>query len=221
MIKLINATILIINLWDYKLIIFIHILFIIFLLSFLIVKNKIINIITLYYFILIFWGTVFYLYVLKTIKIYNKNNEFLLLKKINDIICFIKTNNFCQNNLKSKILKNYFKESFLYFFFRIIWRGKAYRVRFFKKNNKFTFNFGYSHWLKLIYDKNFYFCKVKRQNYIIIFYIRNHINYVKNFFNNLRTLNKYTKRGIKIKKSPYIKRFGKISQVNSSLHSFG
>lgn len=158
---------------------------------------------------------------LKTIKVHNKNNEFLLLKKINDIVCFVKTTNFYGDKLKAKIFKNYFKESFLYFFSRIIWRGKAYRVRFFKKNKKFTFNFGYSHWLKLLYSKSFEFCKVKRQNYIIIFYIRTHINYVKTFFNTLRTLNKYTRRGIKIKKSPYIKRFGKISQVNSSLHSFG
>lgn len=158
--------------------------------------------------------------------LYVQNNfyESFVVKKVNNIYFFLlnyKEKNY--NNI-NKVLKykKYFINTYVIFYFRIIWRGKAFRVRFFKKSNKFTFNFGYSHWTKLIYDNdNFNFVKLGRQNYIIIFKYRLQINYVINAFNTLRTMNKYTKRGIRIKQTPYIRRFGKISQVNSSLHSFG
>ena len=52
----------------------------------------------------------------------------------------------------------------------MIWKGKAYRVRLYKKYNKFTLNFNYSHWYKLIFNKNRYkINKVNRQNYLFIF----------------------------------------------------
>lgn len=119
------------------------------------------------------------------------------------------------------ILKQYFVYTFITFYVRIIWRGKAYRVRLFKKHGKFTLNFGYSHWCKLKFNKSFFnFFKIKRQSYIVLFSNRWEDFYIKNLFSKLRIYNRYTRRGIKIKKTPYIRRFGKISQVNSSLHSF-
>lgn len=161
---------------------------------------------------------------LQTIKFTNKYKDSIILKNIENITFFwlnrkifdfVPTTSFIK-------LKKYFAHTFVIFFLRIMWRGKAYRVRFFKKHTKFTLNFGHSHWCKVMYDKNFFeFFKIKRQNYLILFPDRNDILFVKNFFNNIRVLSKYTRRGIKVKQSPYIKRFGKISQVNSSLHSFG
>jgi hypothetical protein len=67
----------------------------------------------------------------------------------------------------------------------------------------------------------FNFYKIRRQSYISIFNTRHDAKNLIFSFNNLREMNKYTKRGIRVKTTPYIKRFGKISQVNSSLHSFG
>lgn len=161
---------------------------------------------------------------LKTIKFTNKYKDLIILKNIDNIeffwlnrkiFDFVPTTSFIK-------LKKYFAHTFVIFFLRIMWRGKAYRVRFFKKHSKFTLNFGHSHWCKLIYDNYFFeFFKIKRQNYLILFSERSDILFVKNFFNSIRVLNKYTKRGIKVRQTPYIKRFGKISQVNSSLHSFG
>lgn len=63
--------------------------------------------------------------------------------------------------------------------------------------------------------------KLKRQNYLVLFENFKNISKLETFFNNLKKMNKYTKRGIRVKNTPYIKRFGKISQVNSSSHSFG
>ena len=102
-----------------------------------------------------------------------------------------------------------------------MWRGKAYRVRLFKKNNKFTLNFGHSHWYKILFNKNYFkFSKLKRQSYLVLFSNRCDCLFLKQIINSIRILNKYTKRGIKIKKTPYIRRFGKISQVNSMLHNY-
>jgi hypothetical protein len=160
---------------------------------------------------------------LKTIKMSTKLNEYFYFKKINNIYIFLLDYNRHTYLLKKyfDILKHYYTYTFVMFYFKIMWRGKAYRVRFFKKNSKFTLNFGYSHWYKLLFNKAEYnFGKLKRQSYIVVFYKRLDRFYLTNVINNIRVLNKYTRRGMKIRKTPYIRRFGKISQVNSSLHSY-
>lgn len=146
------------------------------------------------------------------------------MKKINNITVFLLNYNqtFCYNNEVIYKFKKFFVHSYIQYFLRIIWRGKAFRIRYFKKSHKFTFNFGHSHWLKLLFSPKIYnFFKIKRQSYLSIFSDRCDSKNLLFWFNNLRQMNKYTKRGIRVKTSPYIKRFGKISQVNSSLHSFG
>ena len=160
---------------------------------------------------------------LKTIKFHDKKQNNIMLKKINNIFFIVLKYGWdrFRFSIEYNKFKNFFSYTYVYYFLRIMWRGKAYRVRFFKKSQKFTLNFGHSHWCKITYDlKTSYFFKRKRQSYVFFFYNRLDIKESINFFNNIRNLNKYTKRGLKIKQSPYIRRFGKISQVNSSLHSF-
>ena len=154
----------------------------------------------------------------------NQSLEPMTLLKNKNIIFFylLSKKNFPCDVKSSLISHKYYVNTFMYFFSRIIWRGKAYRVRLFKKSNKFTFNFGYSHWTKLIYDQSqFMFYKLGRQNYLVFYKTREHREELFTLFSNIRVMNKYTKRGIRVKKLPYIRRFGKISQVNSSSHSFG
>lgn len=102
---------------------------------------------------------------------------------------------------------------------RISFRGKGYRLRKFKKLPKVTLNFGHSHWAKIALDKNLYFFKkIRRQNYLCT--TKNYDDY-KLFKTDLKfykALNVYTKRGLRLKKQYIKKRFGKISQVVSSLH---
>lgn len=161
---------------------------------------------------------------LKTVLLVTKFYEKIFFIKINNIDFFLLNykQHFSSQSDKISKFKNFFIHSYLIYFLKIIWRGKAFRIRFFKKSNKFTFNFGHSHWLKLIYSNfKFNFFKIRRQGYIVQFFDEKLKKKLINYFNNLRCMNKYTKRGIRIKNTPYIKRFGKISQVNSSLHSFG
>jgi len=102
---------------------------------------------------------------------------------------------------------------------RVSFRGKGYRLRKFKKLNKLTLNFGHSHWAKISLNRdNYFFKKIRRQNYICV--ANNYSDY-KTFKNDLKffkALNVYTKRGLRLKKQFIRKRFGKISQVVSSLH---
>lgn len=160
---------------------------------------------------------------LQSITIFCKNYEKIIFKKINNIGVFILNykQSSCNDNFIINKLRNFFAHSYIIYFLKIVWRGKAYRIRFFKKSSKFTFNFGHSHWLKLIYNRNFNFYKIRNQTYLVIFHIRKQANIIVEKFNHIKIMNKYTKRGVRIKTTPYIKRFGKISQVNSSLHSFG
>lgn len=160
---------------------------------------------------------------LETIKITNHSKDIICLKKINNIIVFFLDHTFRNYPLYKKFnkIKKYFAHSFVTFFIRILWRGKAYRVRFFKKYKKFTLNFGHSHWCKIMYPAAYNFVKVKRQNYLVFFANRLDREEVVTLFNTIKVFNKYTRRGIRVKNTPFIKRFGKISQANSSAHSFG
>lgn len=72
-----------------------------------------------------------------------------------------------------------------------------------------------------MYLKNaFNFFKIRRQSYLTLFCNRLDSGLVADAFNNVRKYNKYTKRGIRLKKIFFLRRFGKISQVNSILHNF-
>ena len=132
--------------------------------------------------------------------------------------------NLYATNLKqtSKNYKNltdtYFYNNFFIKWGRVVFRGKSYRIRNFKKNNKFTFNFGYSHWTRLKLLKNWQCFKRKRQNHVVFTYMLKDFLYFSRFLPYVRFMNCYTMRGKKKKKQFVIKRFGKISQHISKLH---
>lgn len=118
----------------------------------------------------------------------------------------------------SKYNQFFFKTYSLHWL-RISFRGKGYRLRKFKKLNKVTLNFGHSHWAKLALDcSTFFFKKLKRQNYICVIKGYHYYKSIKTAFKFFKRLNMYTKRGLRLKKQFIRKRFGKISQVVSSLH---
>ena len=102
---------------------------------------------------------------------------------------------------------------------RVSFKGKGYRLRKFKKYNKVTLNFGHSHWAKLAIQPTIYFFKkIKRQNYLCFMKNYDFYKFIKTDFKFFKKINSYTKRGLRLKKQLIQKRFGKISQVVSSLH---
>jgi hypothetical protein len=113
----------------------------------------------------------------------------------------------------------FFLKTFSLHWMRVSFRGKGYRLRKFKKINKVTLNFGHSHWSRLILSNQyFFFKKIRRQNYLCF---SKYYFFYKNLKINIRKfkkLNSYTKRGLRLRKQYIRRRFGKISQVVSSLH---
>jgi hypothetical protein len=124
---------------------------------------------------------------------------------------------------KTNFANEHFTPSVLSYFFLFQWchlgfRGKSYRIRNFCRVNKFTFNLGYSHWTKLKLLDNWSFYKRRRQNYTVYSFFLKDFLFFKRLIPFIRFYNCYTMRGLRLRKQPIIRRFGKISQHISSLH---
>lgn len=119
---------------------------------------------------------------------------------------------------KSIYLYKFLVTSLIVVWGRIIFRGKGFRIRNFQKDLKLTFNFGHSHWTRIKFYKKWFFWKIKRQSYVVLTYNLKYWENFKLFFPSIRVINRYTKRGLRLKRQPIIRRFGKISQYVSSLH---
>ena len=100
---------------------------------------------------------------------------------------------------------------------RIMFKGKGFRVRLYRNCGKVVLNFGYSHWTRLKFYENWNFFKLRRQNYLFFSTINFFfVNFCKKIL--VRKLNRYTQRGLRLKRQTIKRRFGKISQYISSLH---
>ena len=155
-----------------------------------------------------------HVYTLKNLTIYEYylNNKFKFIISNNDFY-----SKDCWSSFKK--IKNFFNKTLVTHWVRVIFRGKGFRVRKFKNINKLTFNFGHSHWAKVGLDaKNFFFKKLRRQNYICLLKNFKQLKVFQLTIKFVKNLNVYTKRGLRLKKQFIRRRFGKISQVVSSLH---
>ena len=123
-----------------------------------------------------------------------------------------------QNQHLLKKLNKFFLKSFSIHWVRVSFRGKGYRLRKFKKLNRLTLNFGHSHWTRLLLTESYFFKKLRRQNYICLINNYQKLNCFKHYVKYIKKLNSYTKRGLRLRRQYIRKRFGKISQVVSSLH---
>lgn len=121
-------------------------------------------------------------------------------------------------HVKSVYLFKFFLYSFIVVWARIIFKGKGFRIRNFQKDLKLTLNFGHSHWDRVKFYRYWFFWKIKRQNYLIVAYSDVYFHLFLSIFPNIKLLNRYTKRGLRLKRQAIIRRFGKISQHISSLH---
>ena len=129
---------------------------------------------------------------------------------------------FNKNSIYIKNYRSIYKINYIYLFIikcnRISFKGKGYRVRIFRKKKKITFNFGHSHWTKLKIYSSWDFFKFRRQRYLFAgSNIKLYLLFSKEL-SKVRTMNRYTLRGLRMKKQIIKQRFGKISQYISSLH---
>lgn len=146
------------------------------------------------------------------ISTYNFKDNYKLVIPFN--LFYLKNNYVSLAQFNTFLLK-----SFSIHWIRVVFRGKGFRLRKFKHLNKLTLNFGHSHWTKVGLDfDNFFFKKIKRQNYLCIIKKYSQLKNFKKKIKFIKSLNMYTKRGLRLKKQFIRRRFGKISQVVSSLH---
>lgn len=135
---------------------------------------------------------------------------------------FDKYNNYisCFKLSSAHLKKTYpeWSETFTFFWKRVAFRGKSFRVRNFKKKHKIILNFGYSHWTRLKLLSSWSFLKKRRQSYVWFTHTLTHFKSLLRFLPRIREYNKYTMRGLRFKQQVIIRRFGKISQHISSLH---
>lgn len=168
------------------------------------------------------------------------NNEVKIFRKFNTTLKIIKAKNTCfflffskniedrlnfhnsffkyTTRVSKRLYLNFFYNFFVIQWCHIIFKGKSYRIKPFKSFNKFTFNFGYSHWTKLKFSKIWKFFRRRRQKYVVFTLRQTQFELFKFIFPYIRMMNRYTLRGLRLKKQPIKRRFGKISQHVSILH---
>jgi ribosomal protein L6P/L9E len=156
----------------------------------------------------------------KTTCIYIYNNNIImklriltkrlyLNKNTNHIkILFINNYNGENNNYIDKKINRILKELYIHFYIKIKFKGKGFKIIIKRKKRRIKFFFGASH-LKIISLKKVRLKKLTKYK----FYIKcNSIQILKKISNkilNIRQLNPYTLRGLRLSKMPIIKRKGK------------
>jgi len=165
------------------------------------------------------------------------NFNFIIIKKFNKIVLIIYDNKFNfkflinkKNNIKINknlnyieykniFLKNnfyYFSNNFYkfleklnnYYFLKIKFKGKGYKIGFYKKKKIINFFFGKSHKSILVY-KNI---KIKKLNKYKFILLKNNLNILKKIsykIVKIKKLNEYTNRGLRLARQIVIKRKGK------------
>ena len=99
-----------------------------------------------------------------------------------DSLNFSYSNMFLKKTNQKKLFLKFFYNCFIFQWARVNYRGKSFRVRNFCNNNKFTMNFGYSHWTKLKLLQNWAFFKKKRQHFIVYTFTLKDFNYFLRFW---------------------------------------
>lgn len=165
------------------------------------------------------------------------NFNFIVIKKFNKIVVIIFNNKFRftiffkkKTNLKiNKILntleykneileKNYFliknnlydflEKLNTYYFLKIKFKGKGYKIGFFKKKKIINFYFGKSHKSIFIYNN----IKIKKLSKYKFILLNNNFNSLKKISYKLikvKKINEYTNRGLRSSRQIIIKRKGK------------
>jgi ribosomal protein L6P/L9E len=113
-----------------------------------------------------------------------------------------------KNNLTTNYTNAFLKSLDINFFFKIKFKGKGYRIRFYKKNKIVKFHFGKSH-LTLFFFKNIIMKKITKYKFVIK--SPNFINLKKTAIsiNKIKPVNIYTLRGLRISRQKILKRKGK------------
>ena len=113
-----------------------------------------------------------------------------------------------KKELEKKIINNFIKNLNLYFFQKIKFNGKGYKIK--KKKKSIKFFFGKSHLTTIFFKK----INIRRlTKYKLFFYTKKYetIKFVFSLINKIRKINIYTKRGLRFSRQKIFKKTGKKS----------
>lgn len=139
-------------------------------------------------------------------KILVKTNYIFINKETNNIK--IQNNDFMINKKIEKELKKFLISLNSYFFLKIKFKGKGYKINFFKKTKLIKFFFGSSH-IQIFKLKNILIKKISKYKFILKNTNLENLNSISKKIIQIRKINPYTLRGIRITKSIIIKRKGR------------
>lgn len=169
----------------------------------------------------------------------NSFNYFTILKKGKYLLVIISNDsyflNFLLNNYETDVyiddftksisvntLKNLFKQNslknlnfelknfFFTFFFKIKFVGKGFRIQSFRNKKLMNFTFGHSHKMYMHLPLTF-FKRISKQKYFFKMKRIELKNYLINKFKEVKPINKYTLRGLRITRTIITKRKGRKS----------
>jgi hypothetical protein len=103
----------------------------------------------------------------------------------------------------------------LWFFYKFKYFGKGLKIKKGTINSLILFNLGVSHISKLYFNtKKIKILRTKKNTYTIITLNRNNMLTMHDM-RKIRPYNLYTRRGLRLTRQPFCKRFGKVSQIAS------
>ena len=152
------------------------------------------------------------------INLYNKNynfnfflnykNNLVFLNKFNNIIKIYNKNIFNNQILINSTVNNFIKLIDIYEFVKIKFKGKGFKIGFYKNKNVMNFFFGASH-INTFLIKNTLIKKISKYKFILKSTNIINLNTLSKQIINIRKINHYTLRGLRQSRQILIKRKGR------------
>jgi hypothetical protein len=152
------------------------------------------------------------------INLYNKNynfnfflknkDSFFFINKFNNIIKIYHKSVFNNQILINSTLNNFLKLIDIYEFVKIKFKGKGFKIGFYKNKNIMNFFFGASH-INTFLIKNMLIKKISKYKFILKSNNITKLNDLSKQIVNIRRINFYTLRGLRKSRQILIKRKGR------------
>jgi hypothetical protein len=133
--------------------------------------------------------------------------KFIFDVNLNSITAIIDNNNEL-DIFEKNVFKKFIKSLDCYFFLKIKFKGKGYKIKYSKKRKFMRFFFGRSHITFMKY-KNVIIKKTLKYKFVLKSNNLEKLKFVGNKTKNIKNVNIFTSRGIRISRSVLFKRRGK------------
>jgi hypothetical protein len=138
----------------------------------------------------------------------NNKNNLLFINKFNNIIKIYNKNVFNNQILINSTINNFLKLIDIYEFVKIKFKGKGFKIGFYKNKNIMNFFFGASH-INSFLIKNTLIKKINKYKFILKSTNIKELNSLSKQIIGIRKINFYTLRGLRKSRQILIKRKGR------------